>query len=159
MPYDQMQTTLRLLGINSSNYKVLKVLPLVYQSWIAGKMSQERELRLVDLARLHFAIGADGEEILRGWLRQRPNIADFKEGLNDILVLAHAPYESGFEVDELPGLLAYAEALARTTAETMEAPILVTQGEAQALVDIANEFGVIDGQSWGALVRELRTAN
>jgi hypothetical protein len=158
MKRDRMQTTLRHLGIDDSNYKVLKLLPLVYVGWTSGRISPERQERLVDLAHNHFAIGQNGERILREWLRHRPDIAYFKEGLHDILLLARAPDERAFDMDELRGLLAYAEAIARTTAEAMDAPTSVTQSEEQALTDIARELGVSDGTSWGALVRELEAA-
>ena len=147
--------TLRHLGVNASNYKVLKLLPLVYVAWTSGEVSAQRENRLVDLAHNHFAIGAEGERILRGWLHQRPDAAYFKEGLHDILRLAYAPDEWEFDVDELKGLLAHSEAIARTTADALDAPESVTESEEWALADIARELGVQDGESWAALVREL----
>jgi hypothetical protein len=156
MQYDRMRTSLRHLGINNSNYRVLKLLPLVYVAWNSGRLSPERELRLVDLARNHFAIGADGEQILRGWLQERPVVEYFREGLHDLVLLAHAPDEYAFDTDELPSLLAFAEAIARTTAEAMDAPTSVTSGEEVALAEIARVLGVDDGESWGALIRELR---
>ncbi len=159
MQRDRLQLTLRHLGINPSNYKVLKLLPLVYVAWTSGKMSPEREIRLVNLAHNHFAIGEAGEHILRGWLRRCPDLAYFKEGLHDILLLAHAPDEAAFEVEDLSILLAYAEAIARTTAEAMDAPASVTVAEELALAEIARDLGIDDGVSWGALVRELRAAS
>ena len=159
MTYSRMQTTLRSLGISASNYKVLKLLPLVYEAWSSGKMTQERELELVALAQKYFSIGEDGEQILRGWLRHRPEVSDLREGLAELLLLSHAPYESAFEVDELPGLLAYSKALARTGAVAMGEPAASLRGDDQAMAAIAQEFGVVDGASWGALVRELRETN
>jgi hypothetical protein len=159
MQKDRMQKALGHLGIYPSNYKVLKLLPLVYVAWASGKISPERQARLVDLAHNHFAIGKDGERILRGWLLKRPDSAYFNEGLHDIVRLAYAPDEWEFDVDELQGLLAHAEAIARTTAEALDAPTSVTPSEEQALADIARELGIDDGESWGALVRELRAAS
>jgi hypothetical protein len=85
-------------------------------------------------------------------------VAYFKEGLHDILLLAHAPDEWAFDVDELQGLLAHAEAIARATAEALDAPTSVTKEEEQALQEIARELGVEDGESWAALLRELKAA-
>ena len=158
MQRDRMRMTLRHLGINDSNYKVLKLLPLVYVAWASGKISPPQERRLVDLAHNHFAIGESGERILRGWINVRPDGAYFMEGLNDVLRLAYAPDEWEFDVDELKGLLAHAEAIARATAQTLDAPTSVTETEEQALADIARELGVNDGESWGALIRELNGA-
>ncbi|HEX6272173.1 MAG TPA: hypothetical protein VFZ53_04015, partial [Polyangiaceae bacterium] len=156
MRRDRLQKTLKHLGINASNYKVLKLLPLVYVAWASGALSKEREERLVDLAHNHFAVGEAGERILRGWLRERPEKAYFMEGLHDLLLLAYAPDEAEFELEELPGLLAYSEAIARTTAEAMDAPTAVTEAEEQALAEIARELGVDEGESWAALIRELQ---
>src|SRR4051812_29753463 len=113
MEHDRMRQTFKHLGINDSNYKVLKLLPLVYVAWSSGSISPERAERLVDLAHNHFAIGAAGERVLRGWLRERPNRGYFTEGLHDLFRLAHAPDEGAFDLDELSGLLAYSEAIAR----------------------------------------------
>jgi hypothetical protein len=158
MKRDRLKETLRHLGIDDSNYRVLKLLPLVYVAWTSGSISQERAERLVDLAHNHFAIGKHGERVLRGWLRERPNRAYFTEGLHDLVLLAYAPDEGEFDVEELPGLLAYAEAIARTTAEAMDAPTSVTEAEERALAEIARELGVDDGESWAALLRELQAA-
>jgi hypothetical protein len=159
MEQEEMQTTLRQLGITPSNYRVLELLPLVYAGWTSGKISQERELRLLAFAQNHFAIGEDGEQILKGWLRHCPDIAYFREGLHDVLLLARVRDECAIEMDELPGLLAYAEAIARTTAEAMNEPFSLIEGEALALAEIARELGVVDGESWGVLVRALRAMN
>ena len=155
MLHDRLRATLKHLHIDASNYKVLKLLPLVYVAWASGSISHVRIERLVDLAHNHFAIGEAGERILRGWLHERPSHAYFMEGLHDVLLLARAPDEWGFEMTELPGLLAYSEAIARTTAAAMDAPSAVTPGEESALAEIARELRVDDGESWAALLREL----
>lgn len=155
MQLDRMERTLKHLGVGLTNYKVLKLLPLVYVAWADGKLTPERAERLVDLAHNRFAIGDGGERILRGWLSRRPDAAYFREGLHDLVLLAYAPDEWEVEVDELPGLLAHAEAIARTTAKAMDAPTSVTSGEEAALAEIARELGVDDGESWAELVKEL----
>jgi hypothetical protein len=154
-----MEKALKHLGIRASNYKVLKLLPLVYVAWASGPITPERKQRLVDLAHNHFAIGEDGERILRGWLSERPSLAYIREGLHDILLLARAADESEFELEELPGLLAHAEAIARTTARAMDAPDSVTAAEEKALANIARELRIDDGESWAALIRELDAAS
>lgn len=155
MQLDHMQKTLRHLDVGPASYKVLKLLPLVYVAWAEGRLTPERAIRIIDLAHNHFQIGADGERVLRGWLQHRPDPAYFHEGLHDIVMLAYAPDEWGFDVDELPGLLAHAEAIARTTAREMDAPTAVTPTENQALAEIARELGVDRGESWCELMHEL----
>jgi hypothetical protein len=153
-----MEKPLHHLGINAANYKVLKLLPLVYVAWASGKLTPERERRLVDLAHNHFAIGKDGERILRRWLASPPDKAFVLEGLHDIVLLAYAPDDWEFDVEELAGLLAHAEAIARTTAAAMDAPTSVNESEEGALAEIARELGVDDGKTWASLVRELDAA-
>jgi hypothetical protein len=113
----------------------------------------------VDLGHNHFAIGERGEQILRGWIAHRPDVAYFKEGLHDILLLAHAPDEWEFDVNELQGLLSHAEAIARASAVALDAPTSVTKKEEQALGEVARELGIEDGESWAALLRELKAAS
>lgn len=150
-----MHRALKHLGIEEKNYKVLKLLPLVYVAWASGKLTPERAERLIDLAQNRFEIGEGGERILRGWLRERPSKAYIMEGLHDLLLLAYAPDEWEFDVDELPGLLAHAEAIARTTARAMDAPTSVTPAEEHALAEIAQELGLEEGECWAALIRDL----
>jgi hypothetical protein len=155
MQRDRMHRALKHLGIEDTNYKVLKLLPLVYVAWASGTLTPERAERLIDLAHNHFEIGEGGERILRGWLRERPGKDYIMEGLHDLLLLSYMPDEWEFDVDELPGLLAHAEAIARTTARAMDAPTSVTPAEEHALAIIAAELGVEEGESWAALIRDL----
>jgi hypothetical protein len=159
MQRDRMESTLKHLGLGRADYKVLKLLPLVYVAWADGRLTPERASRLVEFARERFRVGPAGEGVLRGWLARRPDKQYFLEGLHDIVLLAYAPDEWEFDVDELPGLLAHSEAIARTTEKAMDAPSSVTEGEEQALADIARELGVDDGESWARLLRELEPAN
>jgi len=41
----------------------------------------------------------------------------------------------------------------------LDAPTSVTEGEEFALTDIARELGIERGESWGALMRELKAAS
>ena len=124
-------------------------------AWASGGLSPERKRRLLDLAHNHFQIGEAGERVLLEWLERAPDKAYMLEGLHDIVLLAYAPDEWAFDVDELPGLLAHAEAIARTTASAMDAPTSVTPQEERALSEIARELDIEQGESWAALMREL----
>jgi hypothetical protein len=152
---DQLSASFHHLGIDRSNYKVLKLLPLIYVAWADGKIEGVQKERIVNAAHEHFAIGERGEAVLRGWLETRPTKEYFLEGLHDIFLLAHARDEWEFDLDELQGFLAYAEAIARTTGEAMDQPTAVTPAEEAALADIARELGVDDGESWAKLLGEL----
>jgi hypothetical protein len=152
---DRLKHSLQNLGIDDTNYRVLKLLPLVYVAWSNGTIDGVERRRLLDLAQTHFKIGKRGEAILTNWLVEQPTAAYFREGLHDVLLLAHAPDEWEFDVDELPGLLVHAEAIARASAEAMGAPFSVNPDEERALREVAAELGVDDGESWAALLAEL----
>jgi hypothetical protein len=150
-----MKASLKHLGIDDSNYKVLKLLPLVYVAWSNGTIDAAEQQGLLELAHRHFDIGDEGEKILKRWIAKRPTADYFREGLHDVLFLAHAPDEWEFSVEELPGLLMHAEAIARASAETMGFAFSYNPDEEQALRTIAAELGVDDGESWAALLTEL----
>jgi hypothetical protein len=152
---DQIAASLHRLEIDRNNYRVLKLLPLIYVAWADGKIEGVQKERIVKLAHDHFAIGPRGEAVLRGWLERRPTKEYFLEGLHDVFLLAHASDEWEFDLDELQGLLAHSEAIARTTAEAMDEPTAVTAAEEAALADVARELGVDDGESWAKLIGEL----
>lgn len=155
MEVDRMRESLKHLKLDDSNYKVLKLLPLVYVAWANGRISPEQEERIVALAHDHFQIGKRGEELLRSWIANRPTTEYIQEGLHDILLLAYAPDEWGFEVDELQGLLTHAEEIARYSAGAFGGPASVGAQEQRALHELALELGVDDGESWAELLAEL----
>jgi len=152
---DRMKASLRHLGIDNSNFKVLKLLPLVYVAWSNGTIDEAEQRRLLELAQRHFEIGEQGEKILKQWIANRPTASYFREGLHDVLLLSLAPDEWEFSVEELPGLLMHAEAIARASAEAIGAEFSFNPDEEQALRTIAAELGVDDGETWAALLTEL----
>ncbi|MCC6522461.1 MAG: hypothetical protein IT373_07355 [Polyangiaceae bacterium] len=153
---DQLIQSLHHLGINRNNFRVLKLLPLLYVAWADGKMDGVQKERIVALAHDHFTIGAQGEAVLRHWLERPLTKAQFLDGLHEIFVLAHAPDEWEFDLDELQGLLVHAEAIARATAEAMGAgPASVSPASERALGDIARALQIDTGESWARLMAEL----
>jgi hypothetical protein len=59
------------------------------------------------------------------------------------------------DLSELPGLISYAEAIARTTAEALDQPEAVSDQEEAALEEIARALHIEHGESWARLLREL----
>lgn len=155
MELDRLRASLKHLKLDDSNYKVLKLLPLVYVAWADGRISPEQEDKLIELAHDHFQIGRRGEELLRAWIDKRPSTEYIQEALHEILLLAYAPDEWGFEVDELQGLLMHAEEIARYSANALGSPAAVGEQEKVALHKIAEELGVDDGETWAELLADL----
>jgi hypothetical protein len=75
--------------------------------------------------------------LLQRWLTKCPSHEYIVGGLSDIYASALAPDDADVDVSELPALLSYAEAIARTMAEALDQPSAVTQPEENALTEIA----------------------
>ncbi|MCA9629794.1 MAG: hypothetical protein KC766_19110 [Myxococcales bacterium] len=155
MQRDRLKASLKHLGINPDDYRVIKLLPLVYVAWADGKMEDVQAERIHALASRHFELSADGVHVLDGWLKQRPSKAYFKEGLHDLHLLSMAEDDMEVDFSELPQLLAYAEAIARTTASALDQPEAVDPSEREALEEIARELMIDSGESWAQLLEEL----
>ncbi|HEY6562491.1 MAG TPA: hypothetical protein VI072_34720 [Polyangiaceae bacterium] len=146
------------LGIDPTDYRVLKLLPLVYVAWADGNMEAVERERIMNLARSQFPIGESGMRLLKMWLYVAPSRRYIQQGLRDLLALARAPDGLDINVEELPMLLAYAESIARSTALGLDAPWSVTPAEEAALSEIAALLRIDNGTSWASLLRELDTA-
>lgn len=155
MLHDKLKASLHHLGIQPDDYRVIKLLPLVYVAWADGKMEHVRAERIHSLAARHFELSAAGAHVLSGWLTTRPTIDYFREGLRDLHALAVADDDMEVDYSEVPQLLAYAEGIARTTAGALDRPEAVTPREREALAAIAAELQIDSGKSWAELLEEL----
>jgi hypothetical protein len=145
---------LKHLGVDRNNYKVLKLLPLVYVAWATGAIQKARRERILQLAN-GLGVGVRGEAVLREWLRAPPTAQYFREGFQELLRLARAPDEWEFDLDELQMLVAQAEAIARTTPVATDQLTNVSDAEEEAIGDLSRELEVDDGETWSRLVRQL----
>jgi hypothetical protein len=152
---DHVRRSIQHLGIEPSDYRVLKLLPLIYVAWADGKMGNVRRERIHSFASRHFELSAHAMAVLERWLEAPPSAAYVREGLHDIYLLALAVDDGEFDFSELPSLIAYAEGVARSTAEALDQPSAVTEEQERALEDIAHELHIDHGESWGKLLREL----
>jgi hypothetical protein len=143
------------LGIDSENYRVLMLLPLVYVAWADGKMEHVERQRILWLARKHFRIGDSGAGVLEHWLARPPSREYIEQGLHELFALARRPDVLEIELSDLQDLLLHAEAIARSTAAALDEPSAVGPAEERALSDIARMLGVDNGVSWATLLREI----
>jgi hypothetical protein len=156
MERDHMRNALERLGIPPDDFRVLKLLPLIYVAWADGTIETEQQARIHDFAMRNYELSPAGIAILNRWLTHRPTHEYVKEGLHDIYLLALA--EDDLEVDftELPGLLSYAEAVGRSTARALDHPDGISHRSDEALEEVARELHIDHGESWGQLLDELR---
>lgn len=155
MEVDKLRSSLRHLGIPEGDYRLLKLLPLVYVAWADGKMERVQRERIHAFAVQNYELSAAGAAVLEGWLSNPPSPQYIAEGLRDVLFLARAQDDMGVDFSELPALLAHAERVARSTGDLLDQPSAVTQDEDRALHEVARELHVDHGLSWGALLDSL----
>lgn len=158
MQRDRMSKSFKRLGIPHSDYRVIKLLPLVYVAWADGKMEQVEKERILLLARQKYHLSPAGAVLLDKWLGKPPTREYVVEALRDIYFLARAVDELDLDFDELETLLAHAEAIARSSAEALDEPAAVSPEEEQVLEEMARELHVDRGESWTRLVREVNGA-
>lgn len=155
MQRDKMKKSLEHLGIPLDDYRVLKLLPLIYVAWADGKMERVKRDRIHYFASREYELSAAGVAVLDRWLTERPSHAYVTEGLHDIFLLAQAKDDLEVDFSELPALLSYAEGIARSTALALDRPEAVSREADKALEEIARELGIDHGESWGKLLSEL----
>ena len=156
MERDRLKSSLDRLGIQPRDYRVLKLLPLIYVAWADGKMERVANDRIHSFAARHFDLSAAGMAVLQRWLTVRPSHEYILEALHDIHFLAQAADDLEVDVSELPQLLSYAEAIARSTARALDQPESVSGAAESALDEIARELHIDHGESWAKLLAELK---
>ena len=155
MNRDRMRRSLERLNIPVSDVRVLKLLPLVYVAWADGKMERVEKERINNFAASQFDLSQAGAAVLSWWLSTPPTHQYIAEGLHDIFLLARAVDEPAIDFSELPGIISYAEGIARSTARALDQPTAVSPPEERALEEIARELHVDHGESWAKLLQEL----
>jgi len=151
---DRMKRSLMHLGIQPADYRVLKLLPLIYVAWADGKMNAAKKERIHAFAVQNYDLSASAAHVLEHWLEKPPPHAYVAEGLHDILSLAKAPDDMEIDFSELPGLLFHAEMIA-TEAGAALGQKPSSPGAEGALQEIAAELGLDHGESWAKLLDEL----
>lgn len=157
MERDKLRKSLTHLGIHPEDYRVLKLLPLIYVAWADGKMEGVQKERIHLHAARRYDLSARAMAVLERWLSHPPSHEYISEGLRDILFLARAQDDLEVDFSELPALLVHAERIARSTADALDQPASVSEEEEKALVEIARELHIDHGESWSQLLKELQT--
>ena len=156
MEHDRMKRSLGHLGIPVADYRVLKLLPLIYVAWADGKMDLVKRERIHAFAAQEYDLSAAGVAILERWLTRRPAPEYIAEGLHDIFLLATAEDDMEVDFSELPGLLAYAERIADNTGTALNREREASVCTERALEDVAHELHIDHGESWATLLNELQ---
>lgn len=155
MEVDRLRASLARLGVPTGDYRLLKLLPLIYVAWADGKMAAAQQERIHTFAVKHYELSAAGSAVLQRWLAEQPTRSYFVEGLRDILFLAKAQDDMGIDFSELPLLLAHAERIARSSGLLLDDPTAIGAEEDRALQEIARELHVDHGASWATLLKSL----
>ncbi len=158
MERDKLKKSFEHLGIPLEDYRVIKLLPLIYVAWADGKMEHVKRDRIHYFASRAYDLSAAGVAVLNRWLAECPSHTYISEGLRDIFRLALADDDMEVDFSELPALISYAEGIARSTAAALDHPDAVSPAADNALEEIARELHIDHGESWGKLLKELRLA-
>jgi hypothetical protein len=153
---DKLRHSLERLEISPSDYRVLKLLPMVYVAWADGKMEQVERERIHEFAAIAYDLSPAASALLERWLSRCPSHQYIVEGLRDIYASALAEDDGEVDLSELPALISYAEAIARSTAQALDQPSAVTEAEEKALLEIAALLHVDHGASWARVLADLR---
>src|SRR5688572_21665533 len=132
MRRDRLHRSFERLGIPPSDYRVLKLLPMIYVAWADGRMERSERERIHLFAARHYDLSPAGAMMLQRWLRRCPSRAYIIDGLRTIYTLAAAQDDLEVDFSELPSLLSHAEAIARSTADALDQPSAVTSDEERA---------------------------
>ncbi|HEX2877684.1 MAG TPA: hypothetical protein VHP33_40825 [Polyangiaceae bacterium] len=155
MEADRMKRSLSHLGIQPADYRVLKLLPLIYVAWADGKMDEVKKERIHLFAARSYDLSASALAVLNRWLTERPSKEYISEALHDIFLLAKARDDMEFDFSELPGLLFYAETVATAAGAALGERGHASLAVETALGEIASELGIDHGESWALLLDEL----
>jgi len=155
-PDTPLAKTLETLGITPGNHRALLLLPLVYVAWADHKMETVEIERIDQIAKHRLYLPLEAITCVDAWLVKAPDKEHFLAGLQELFLLAQT--EQGdplVDAEDLQELLLHAEAIARATADALDAPTSVTAEEETALNDIARILRVDNGRSWRRLLDEL----
>jgi hypothetical protein len=155
--YDFMKRSIERLGIRPEDYRVLKLLPLIYVAWADGKMDQVKRERIHTFAATHFELSSKASAVLQHWLEVRPTPEYIREGLHDLFLLATAKDDIEVDFSELPGLLFYCETLGAEAGSRLGIKPHPSESAEKALREIAAELHIDHGESWAKLLDELAT--
>jgi hypothetical protein len=153
---DKLRRSLSHLEIEDKDFQMLKLLPMIYVAWADGKMEDVERERIHTFAARAYDLSPAGAALLERWLTQCPRYEYIREGLRDVYTSAVAADDGDVDLSELPALLSYAEAIARSTAAALDEPGAVTEDEDRALLEIARLLHVDHGASWAKVLKDLR---
>ncbi len=153
---DKLQRSLARMDLSASNYHLLKLLPMIHVAWADGKMEPVERERIHMFAARTYDLDRSGAALLERWLTERPSHEYVVEGLRDLYTSARAEDDGDVDLSELPALVCYAEAIARSTDGALDQPTAVTEAEERALEEIASLLHVDYGTSWAHVLADLR---
>lgn len=158
MQVDTHRERLTALGLDSSNYRALLMMPAVYVAWARGRVFDHARQRAFEIGKEAFALNDAAMRIVDGWLVRRPPDNTFVLGFDALIHLIRAVDEPMFDNDMARLSLTHAESLARANEPVpvvRDAPWAVSPAEREALHRAAEALGVDHGESWADVVEAV----
>lgn len=155
-----VSSTMRELGIDKDNFRTLGLLPLVFVAWADGSVQRGEESLIRRVARDKGWLEGGGDRLLDGWLEEPPDALYVEKGLGLIKQLAAERHgiAGGITVQTLESLLVLCKEVAEAAGGMWGLAESICEEEEQALVTIADAFGIGDAATWRRIVQELEAA-
>ncbi len=154
---DELVASLKKLGINEINYRVISVLPLVLVAWADGKVQQAEKNKIFEIAGKRGLLVGGGDQVLSEWLDQKPSPSYFDLGFQTLVELARKQRGPGANLSaaNLRELIDLSSDVALAAGGLFGHFWTVSEDERQALDRLAATLSIDDGQSWGELLEDL----
>ena len=142
--------TLKKLGIDREDHKVLALLPLVHIAWADGKLQgAERDL-IVQTAEKMGWLAGKGEEVLERWLTAPPFDEEVELGMELLKDMASTSGEIAdqYDADDLHHLLLLCEDVGRAAGRLFGLRDGRNADELKALEQVATALDVKSAKGW-----------
>jgi len=144
--------TLKKLGIEQEDHKVLALLPLVHIAWADGKLQRaEADLIVRTANEMKWLSTKGGEDVLERWLTAPPFDEEVELGME---LLKHLASSSGSEIpdqydaDDLHHLLLMCEDVGRAAGRLFGLRDGRSAAELKALEQVATALDVKSAKGW-----------
>ncbi len=115
MTDDQIRAELGALGIDEQAIGLVMLLPLVHVAWADGRVQDEEQVVIMEVARERLGLGYGALAVLRRWLARAPDAAVIERGqkLLAALALRRPPIAAALPEDAADAVVVLCEQVAR----------------------------------------------
>mgnify|MGYP003951486577 CR=1 FL=1 len=147
---DDLRQNLEALGLNESNCKALALFPLIQVAWADGKIQSSERKAIKKIANKIDLLSGGGDEVVDGWLKNRPSPDEVSISLKTLVQLAR---DSGSNSDEvtphtLNQLIHFSYSIAQAAGGMFGLSEPITRAELDCLEEIAQSLSIVSADGW-----------